>query len=450
MQSSLSSRKWVQRIYRIRDHPLLRAFLLVWFSQLVSVFGSGLTSFALGLWVYQQTGSVTAFSLMALAATLPRILFSPLAGVVADRFDRRLVMAVSDAGAGLSTLVVALLMATGRLEIWHLYVATLWSAAFSSFQWPAYSAVTVQLVPKDQLGRINGLVSIGRGASEVLAPALAGLLIGVIGVAGVMFIDVATFLFAVTILLLVRFPRPTTPDDEPAKVFHNQPTNGLLQDASFGWRYVLARPGLLWLLIFIALFNLVWSMVGALATPLVLGFAGATELGFFITLAGSGMLTGSLVMSAWGGPKRRILGVIGFELLSGCCFILMGMKPALWRLALGAFFAHFTIAVIEGSNKSIWQSKIPPEIQGRVFAVWQMVSLSMAPLALLSAGPLADRVFGPLMNAATTVQTFPALVGLVGTGPGRGVGLMFVLMGLIKILVAAAGWMNRHVRDVEK
>ncbi|MBN1371452.1 MAG: MFS transporter [Anaerolineaceae bacterium] len=445
MQSSLS-----RRISHIRDHPALRVFMLVWFSQLVSVFGSGLTSFTLGLWVYQQTGSVTAFSLMALAATLPRILLSPLAGVVADRFDRRLVMAVSDAGAGLSTLVVALLMATGRLEIWHLYVATLWSAAFSSFQWPAYSAATVQLVPKEQLGRVNGLVSIGRGASEVLAPALAGLLIGVIGVVGVILIDVVTFLFAVAVLLMVRFPRPTTDGPEPTGTVQASKPNSLLQDATFGWRYVLSRPGLLWLLVFVAIFNLVWSMVGALATPLVLGFAGAAELGLFITIAGSGMLIGSLVMSAWGGPKPRILGVIGFELLSGLCFILMGMEPALWRLGLGAFGAHFTIAVIEGSNKSIWQSKIPEDIQGRVFAAWQMISLSMAPIALLSAGPLADRVFEPLMRSASTVQNLPVLSTLVGAGPGRGVGLMFVLMGVIKIIVSIAGWMNRHVRDVER
>lgn len=445
MQSSLS-----RRISHIRDHPALRVFMLVWFSQLVSVFGSGLTSFALGLWVYQQTGSVTAFSLMALAATLPRILLSPLAGVVADRFDRRLVMAVADAGAGLSTLVVALLMATGRLEIWHLYIATLWSAAFSSFQWPAYSAATVQLVPKEQLGRVNGLVSIGRGASEVLAPALAGLLIGVIGVAGVILIDVVTFIFAVVILLMVRFPRPTADGPEPSGAVQASKPNSLLQDTAFGWRYVLARPGLLWLLVFVAIFNLVWSSVGALATPLVLGFAGAAELGLFITIAGSGMLIGSLVMSAWGGPKPRILGVIGFELLSGLCFILMGMKPALWRLALGAFGAHFTIAVIEGSNKSIWQSKIPAEIQGRVFAVWQMISLSMAPIALLSAGPLADRVFEPLMRSASTAQNLPGLTALVGAGPGRGVGLMFVLMGAIKIIVSIAGWMNRHVRNVER
>lgn len=434
---------------RARTFPGLHVFLLVWFSELISIFGSGLTSFALGLWIYQTTGSVTAFSLMSLAATLPHILISPLAGLAADRYDRRLVMAVSDAGAGLSTLMVAVLMASGQLEIWHLYVATLWSAAFSAFQWPAYSAATAQLVPKEQLGRINGLVSIGRGASQVLAPALAGLLVGLIGVPGVMLVDVGTFVFAVIVLLLVRFPAQVLPETAHDHTAH-APKAGLFHEAAAGWRYVITRPGLLWLLVFVAFFNFIWSMVGALAAPLMLNYSTPQGLGLFITIAGGGMLVGSLVMSAWGGPRRRILGVLGFELLSGLCFVLMGMKPAFWRLALGAFGAHFTIAVIDGSNKSIWQSQVPVEMQGRVFAVWQMAALSMTPIAYLSAGPLADRVFEPLMRSAGTADSLPLLSALVGTGPGRGIGLIFVLMGLLKVITAAAGWMNKNVMEVEK
>ena len=194
----------------------------------------------------------------------------------------------------------------------------------------------------------------------------------------------------------------------------------LIDDMLFGWRYVLGQPGLFILLLFVMLFNFIWSMVSALAAPLILSFATPQVLGLFITVAGTGMLAGSLVMGAWGGPKRRILGVIGFELISGFCFILMGLRPELWRVALGAFGAHFTIAFIDGSNKSIWQTKIPQEIQGRVFAVWQMVALAAAPLAFLSAGPLADRVFEPLMRSGDLLSA--GLNGLVGSGQGRASG----------------------------
>ncbi len=425
----------------------LRIFLIVWVGQLVSILGSGLTGFALGLWVYQRTGSVTAYSMMALASTLPHVLFAPLAGIAADSYDRRKLMILSDFGAGISTLLVALLMWTGRLEPWHLYLAAAAGAVFGSFQWPAYSAATTQLVPVEHLGRVNGLVGIGRAATGVLAPALAGLLVLWIGVPGVMLVDFGTFLLAVGTLLVVRFP-PLIHTDRGKEKQQSPRKHALVDDMLFGWRYVLAQPGLFILLLFVMLFNFIWSMVSALAAPLVLNFATPQVLGLFITVAGTGMFAGSLVMGAWGGPKRRILGVIGFELISGFCFILMGLRPEFWRVALGAFGAHFTIAFIDGSNKSIWQKKIPQEFQGRVFAVWQMVALAAAPLAFLSAGPLADRVFEPLMRSGDPL--FAGLNGLVGSGQGRGIGLMFVLMGLIKILAALACAIPKTVRNVER
>jgi MFS family permease len=436
MQHSLSSRNpW-------KSFAGLRVFLLVWIGQLVSVFGSGLTSFSLGLWVYQRTGSVTAYSLMALAHALPQVLFSPLAGIAADRYDRRKLMIFSDLGASLSTLAIALLMWSGHLEIWQLYALTFIGAASSAFQWPAYSAAVPQLVTEEQLGRVNGLISIGRAAAEMLAPTLAGLLVVSIGIPGVMLIDFATFLFAVSMILRIQFPALPV-QQEPA----NAHTFSLWKDALFGWRYVLAQPGLFALLLFIMLFNFIWGMVSALAAPLILNFSSAQGLGLFVTIAGTGMLTGSLVMSAWGGPKRRIIGVVGFELLSGFFFILMGLRPILWLVALGAFGAHFTIAIIDGSNKSIWQKIVPPEIQGRVFAVWQMVAMAATPLAYITAGPLADQVFEPLMRSGLSNTAW--LTALVTSGPGRGIGLMFVLMGILKILAASACALSRNVRNLE-
>ena len=433
---------------RLRQPGGLRVFLWVWLGQLFSVFGSGLTQFALGLWVYQQTGSVTSYSLISLAATLPRIFVSPWAGTLADRgavlgplrIDRRALMLLADLGSGVCTLASALLLLSGRLEVGLLYLLVALSAASSAFQWPAYSAATTQMVSPELLGRVNGLVQVSRAASGLLAPAAAGLLVMRIGVPGVMLIDFATFLFAVTTLVMVRFPPLPAARDEGARP-------SMRADLLVGWRFVLARPGLTALLLFVALFNFLWSMVGAMAAPLVLNFSSPQGLGLFVTVAGTGMLTGSLVMSAWGGPKRRILGVILFELLSGLCFVLMGLEPLWWRVALGAFGAHFTIAIIEGSNKSIWQAKVPAAMQGRVFAVWQVAALSAAPLAYLLAGPLADRVFEPLMQSAPG-GWLAWTAAWVGVGPGRGIGLLFVMMGVLKVLTAGAGWLVKPVREI--
>src|SRR3990172_2252777 len=162
----------------------MRVFSVIWFGQLVSTLGSGLTGFALGVWVYQQTHSVTLFALNMLAQTLPNVLLAPIAGALADRWDRRRVMLLSDVGAGLSTLAIALLFLSGRLEIWHVYIVTAVGAACTAFQWPAYSAATTMLVPKQQLGRAGGMVQIGEAMGQLISPALAGALFVAIGLGG--------------------------------------------------------------------------------------------------------------------------------------------------------------------------------------------------------------------------------------------------------------------------
>jgi DHA3 family macrolide efflux protein-like MFS transporter len=416
-------------------------FLIIWLGQVVSLVGSGLTSFALGVWVFEQTDSATQFALIGLFAVLPRVVLSPMAGTVVDRRDRRQVMIVSDVGAGLSTLVVALLLLVARLEIWHIYLLASVSAAFGTLQWPAFAATTSLLVSKENLGRANGMVQFGQAASEILAPALAGVLVGVIRLEGVILIDVATFVFAVMTLLLVRFPRPgvvgaSTPED-----------GSLWKGLSCGWRYISARHGLMGLLVLLAAVDFLWGMVGALITPMILSWTSSDALGAIISIAGAGMLTGSLIMSAWGGPQRRINGVLNFEMLSGLCFVLIGLRPSFWLVAAGAFGAHVTIAIVFGSNQAIWQSKVEPQVQGRVFATQQMVARSAALLAYLLAGPLADRVFCPLITSDGPLAG--SLGPVLGTGPGRGIGLLFVLMGAIKVAITLLSRLNPHLRNVE-
>ncbi len=419
----------------------MRVFIIVWLGQLVSLVGSGLTSFALGLWVYEHTGSVTQFALIGLFTALPNIVLSPLAGALVDRWDRRWAMILSDTGAGLCTLMMAFLFLTNRIEVWQIYLAAGASAAFGTFQWPAYSAAMTLLVPKKHLGRANGMVQFGQAAAEILAPALAGVLVLTTRVQGILLIDFVTFFFAVTTLLLVRFPGPETTTAAQAR------KDSLWREASYGWRFITARRGLLGLLVFFAVVKFLWGMVGALIAPMILGFTSADVLGAIISIAGGGMLAGSLLMSAWGGPKRRIDGVLHFELLSGLCFLLIGLRPSAWPVALGAFGAHLTIAIIYGSNQAIWQSKVPPNVQGRVFATQQMVAKSTTPLAYLTAGPLADKLFEPLL--ASDGPLTGSIGQITGVGPGRGIGLLFIVMGILKVAVTLGGYLYPRIRLVE-
>ena len=258
---------------------------------------------------------------------------------------------------------------------------------------------------------------------------------------GVILIDFVTFGFAILTLLPVRFPALP----EPAASDHARGT--FWHEMTFGWRVISARPGLLGLLGASTVINFLWGMVGSLIVPMILGFTSSDGLGFIISIAGTGMLAGSLAMSIWGGPKRRVYGVFGFEFISGLCFMLIGLRPLFWPTAIGAFCAHFTIAIVSGSSQAIWQSKIEPGMQGRVFAIQHTIARAATPLAYLLAGPLADRIFEPLLDSGGPLAG--SMGRVVGTGPGRGIGLLFVVMGVLKMAVSAAGYALPRVRLIE-
>lgn len=416
-------------------------FLVIWIGQVVSFIGSGLTNFALGVWVYQLTGSVTQFALISMFIVLPGVLVSPFAGALVDRWDRRWAMIFSDIGSGVVILCIALLLAAGRLEIWHIYLALLIRSTFGAFRWPAYSAAIPLLVPKQQLGRVNGMVQMGQALGPVISPLAAGVLITAIHVEGVILVDVATFVLALLTLLVVRLLKPK-------RVNRSATGRGsLLKEVGEGLRYLKQRPGLLGLMLLFAVINFMVGIVSVLATPLVLSFATASVLGTVIGIGGMGMLVGSVVLSIWGGPKRRIMGVLGFTMLAGFCITLGGLRPSAVIITVAAFVFYFCFPIISGSSQAIWQSKVALDLQGRVFALRNMIAMSCMPLAYLVAGSLSDYVFEPLMAESGPLAS--SVGSVIGVGPGRGIGLLFIVLGLLTMIAAAAGYSYSHIRLVE-
>jgi MFS transporter, DHA3 family, macrolide efflux protein len=419
----------------------MRTFLIVWIGQVISVIGSGITTFALGLWVYQQTNSVTQFALIAFFATLPAIFISPLAGVLVDRYDRRWMMIIGDTGAALSTLLVAVLFFNDRLEIWHIYLVATLNTTFSTIQIPAYFASITQLVDKEQYGRVGGMVQLAQAIGEILAPTLAGILIITLGLGGIILIDVGTFLVATITLLFVRFPQSVENEAQSTE------KQSFRAELIFGWTYIKARPGLMGLLLFLTITTFLWSMIGTLIIPMILEFTTESILGVMISLAGFGFLAGSLVMSTWGGPKNRITGVFGFALLGGIFMALIGLRPSIILVTIGAIGAHFTLPIFNASNQVIWQNKVPAAIQGRVFAIRQSITRSAAPLAYLSAGVLADKVFGPLLVEGGSLANSAGEI--LGVGQGRGIGLLFIVMGTMVIITSVLGYLHPRIRLIE-
>jgi hypothetical protein len=423
----------------------MRTFLIIAIGQMISVMGSGLTGYALGFWIYAETGNATPFALVALFSTLPRIALAPLAGALADRFDRRRLMIAADSIDALITFGVAVLLFAGRLEVWHIYVVAFASAVFGTFQQPAFQASITMLVPKKDLARASGIQQMGQALEMLLTPVIAGALFGWIGLNGIIVIDLVTYAFAVGALLMVHIPQPKyTPQSQPGV------KSSLWRDAAFGWTYLRQRPGLFGLLWYFAAINFFLSLSGVLSTPLVLGFATPAAAGMVGTLGGAAMLVSSVAMSSWGGPKtRKVPALIGYIGLAATGFLMTGLLPQVWLAALGRAWLLFFIPWASALSQATFQSKVAPEVQGRVFAIRGMIAQSISPIAQGLAGPLADRVFAPLLLPGGALAN--TWVGsLMGVGDGRGIGLIFVLSCTAMWTMSLLAYANPRIREVER
>ncbi len=239
----------------------MRTFLIIWIGQLTSMLGSGLIGFALAVWIYDKTGQATPFALTALFGSLPRILLSPIAGAVTDRWNRKWIMLISDSLSGVITLITAVLLLTGNMQVWMIYLISFFESVFGSFQEPAYSASIVMLVPKEQLTRANSMVQMGQAIQSILTPIMAGALFATIGMTGIIIIDVVTYLFALFTLIIVHIPQP-----EPAAE-ESQEERSMLKDVVFGWKYLVERKGLLGLLFYFASVNFFLNISGVMIGP---------------------------------------------------------------------------------------------------------------------------------------------------------------------------------------
>lgn len=416
-------------------------FSLVWLGQLVSAIGSRLTIFALGVWIYQKHGSVTEYALIYLFTYLPESLMSPFAGTLVDRWDRRWAMIISDSGAALGTLIIAFLLVTGQFQIWLLYPILTLRACFTAFQTPAYNASISQLVPKKHFSRVSGMVQIAQATSQIIAPMVAGFLVIKIKVQGVLFIDFCSFIFALFTLLLVNFPKT------------QQTSEGQIGKGSFkkefiaGWSYILKQPGILALLIYSMVPYFTLGMLESLFTPLVLSVASTEQLGFIMSVGGCGWLVGSLVISIWVGPKRRIYAMFGFVVWQGLLLLLSACQASILLIASGVFCYLFAYPIILSSNQAIWLTKIKPDLQGRVFGVRRLIEQIPPAIAYIIAGPVVDNIFEPLFAqngilAATMGQ-------IISAGSGRGVRLLFMLMGIFNILTTVFAYQYHHLRFID-
>jgi len=420
-------------------------FGVVWFGQVVSLLGSGMTQFALTIWAWQITGQATALALVGFFGYFPRIIFTPLAGALADRWNRKALMIGSDLAAGIATIAVFILYKTSQLQIWHLFATSAFAGAFGSFQFPAYQASISLMLPKEQYTRANTMLGLAHSISSVFAPMAAGALLAFIGIGSIMIIDIATFLFAIGTLCIVAIPQPAAHHIASAK------QRNIFSDCLFGFRYVAASRSLSGLLILYLILNFLMSSSGAVISPMILARTGDSKLilGTVQMLFGIGGIVGGSLVSLWGGPKRKILALFATIFTTSLIgYIILGVGRNLATWGVGAFITTLLLPMGNGASSAIWQTKTPPHVQGRVFSARILIGQIGGAVAIPLSGVLADRVFEPLMSGTSALSR--ALVPVVGRGPGAGMGLMFVLFGLLGAAVATAGFAYRPIREIEQ
>ena len=423
----------------------LKGFFTIWVGQFVSMTGSFMTSFALGIWAWQETGSAQALALVGVFTYAPLIIVTPIVGVLVDRWNRKLVMMLSDLGAVLASATVFLLLLSGKLEIWHIYATTAFASAFQAFQWPAYSASATLMVPKKYYSRASGIISMVESSSNIIGPVLAGALIGGIGVQGILMIDIFTFVIAILTLIFVRIPQITQ---------KRQRLDFLRfwDDLTFGFRFIFERPGFLSLQMVFFGANFMTVIGWAVSSPMILARTGgnAQILGFVEAFAAVGGLVGAVFLTIWGGPKKLVLGVLFGWILSGLLGrFFMGITQSPWVWMLSAFLLAFFMPTVNGCNQAIWQKKVPPDKQGRVFAVRRFIAQITIPLSMGISGWLAENVFGPAFSQENAWE-LPFLENVFGTGPGAGFSVMIALSGLLVAIVGVIGFLSRGVREIEE
>ncbi|WP_250125270.1 MFS transporter [Chroococcidiopsis sp. CCMEE 29] len=424
-------------------HPnSLRTFTIIWIGQVASLLGSNMTSFAMIIWAWQLTEEATPLSLLAFFTEIPVLIASAFAGVFIDRWNRKLMMMIGDTVAGLSNVAILILFLTNHLEIWHLYLTGAINGLFGYIQGLAFSTSQSLIVPKQHYVRVGAMISLKTFGSGVLAPALAGVLYYIIGLSGILVIDLVTFIIAVGTLAVVQIPQP--------KQSAASLTSDRLhwQQLTFGFRYLFQRPSLVALQIF-ALSYIFFDNASAVVVPMILARSdnNTAVLGSVEGAVGLGGLVGAVSLGIWGGPARRIHGLlVGRALVFGNEMMLgLGRMPPVW---IGANFSAGLFKPLANSCESaIWLSKVEPDVQGRVFAASSFLEGIISPLGLLIAGPLADYVFEPAMMPGGILAGI--LGGIFDTSTGSGMALQFTLFSFLVVLICLVSYAFPTLRDVE-
>ena len=416
----------------------LRPFLLLWSTQSLSQLGSAMTSFALIIWAYGQTGSALSTALLTVCSYAPYVCLSVFAGALCDRWDKKTVMLASDSFAALCTAAVLVLSLGGGLQVWHLYAINLLTGLMNTVQQPASDVAVSLLVPPQYYQKAGGLRYFSNSLTGILTPVLAAALLGFGGLQVVLMADLASFFVAfATLLWGIHLP------GAPVKQAGGA---GVLAEAAAGLRYLKQQRGILHLILFLALINFTASVYNAALNPMLLSRQGGGQqvLGLVNAVTGAATLVGSLLASTLPAPKNRVrvvLNTLLFSMGTENFILALGRGAPAW--CVGAALGWVGIPLMGANLDVLLRGHVPLALQGRVFAARNTLQFFTIPLGNLAGGLLVDRVFEPLLARQSAASP---LVALVGAGKGSGAALLFLVLGAVGLLTCVLFRFDKPLR----
>jgi DHA3 family macrolide efflux protein-like MFS transporter len=366
----------------------MRPFFFIWLGQAFSRLGSQIVQFALIWYLTNTTGSATVLAIASMVGLLPQVILGPLAGTLVDRWDRRKVLIFADGIIAVATVILAFLFAFGWVQIWHIYSLMFIRALGGAFHSPAMTASTTLLVPQNHLVRIQGLNGALNGVIGIFSPMLGALLLNLIPMQAIMVIDIGTALFAILPLFFIPIPQP--------KHKNGKEVSSILADLVNGIKVLWSMPGL-WLItlshaVIYLLMMPAYSLIPIYVTDYLSG--GAAQLALLQSSSAVGIVVGGLLLSIWGGFRRQVVTVLLATFISGLSWVVMGVtSDSSFYIAIGAIFLGSAMnSVMVGSVSALGQTIIPPEVQGRLFAISLTIINATSAIGLAIAGPTVDHV----------------------------------------------------------
>ena len=415
-------------------------FYLLLFTQTLSLIGSRMTSIGVGIWVFAQTGKTTPLLLTSFFNELPGMLAGSLAGVIVDRWDRRLVMILADAGQAVGSLVLMVSFLSGRFEVWHLYGVAFWQGIFATFQSPAERAATTMLVPEEGRERANAIKETSFPLAGIVAPVLTGVFYTGIGIAGIILIDLATFLLAVVFLLFIRIQHPKSSEMGLASL------GGFWKEAKGAFNFVTTRKALFIFMLYTAFINFMLNGPLDLTLPYLILLTHSEKIaGSIIGVTSLGAFAGAALIAVWGGTRPRMKTIIAGSILTSVMFLLYGVLRTPVALGIALFLLFMNLPIIQTMYISILQAKSPPDLQGRIFALNDQLGFLGSTTSFVLTGYLVDHVVNPSVGT----QSWAFFQPLVGQDAGAGIGLVEVVTGIIILIATILMFTSIQIRELE-